>query len=166
MIRATLASALLLVGCSEQSTVGSEAGAGAGATLERAARAGGMVPDPAHVVPTGSYASGEDKVCLVPQGDARYRIGASVDLGEQQRCAARGTARGRDKLDVRMGDGCEFVASLDGDIVSFPAVLPAACDAMCDGRATLAALSASRLSDSVAEATRVEGSDAKPLCAG
>jgi len=163
-MRHALAATLVLAGCTSQPAA--DTGTGAGAALERAARTSGMVADPARIIPTGVYASGEDKVCLVPQGDDRYRIGASIDLGEQQRCTGRGIARGQGKLDVRMGDGCEFVASLDGDIVSFPAVLPAACDAMCDGRATLAALSASQLSDSVAEATRVVGSDDKPLCAG
>jgi hypothetical protein len=67
---------------------------------------------------------------------------------------------------VRLGEGCAFVASLDGDTIAFPAVLPGACDTMCEGRATLAALAAARLSDSVSEATRVEGSDGAPLCAG
>ena len=155
---------LLLTACGAQPA--EKIGAGAGAALERSARASGMVSDPAHVVPTGVYGSGEDKVCLLPAGDARYRIGASVDLGEQQRCAGRGIARGRGKLDVRMGDGCEFVASLDGDSITFPAVLPGACDTMCEGRVTFAALSAARLSDSVSEATRVIGSDGKTLCAG
>jgi hypothetical protein len=163
-VKRTLALALLLAACSEQSAVSDETGSGA--ALERTARASGMVPDPARVIPTGVYASGEDKVCLVPQGDDRYRIGASIDLGEQQRCTGRGTARGQSKLDVRMGEGCEFVASLDGDTIAFPAVLPAACDRMCEGRATLAALGATRLSDSVSEATRATGSDGSPLCAG
>lgn len=161
---AARALALLLAGCGGQPTVGNESSAGA--ALERAARASGMVSDPSRIVPTGVYGSGEDKVCLVPQGGNRYRIGASVDLGEQQRCAGRGTARGRNKLDVRLADGCEFVASVDGDTIAFPAVLPGACDTMCEGRATLAALGAARLSDSVAEATRVVGSDGEPLCAG
>ena len=100
-MKRTLALALLLAACSEQSSVSDEGGAGA--ALERTARASGMVADPARIVPTGVYASGEDKVCLVPQDGDRYCIGASIDLGEQQRCTARGTARGRDKLDVRMG---------------------------------------------------------------
>ena len=155
---------LLLAGCSEQPAP--DPRDTAGAALERSALASGMVADPARSLPTGVYGSGEDKVCVVPQGDARYRIGASVDLGEQQRCAARGTARGRDKLEVQMGQGCAFVASFDGDTISFPAVLPGACDAMCEGRTTLAALSAARLSDSVPEATRAVGSDGNPLCAG
>ena len=163
-MKRTLALALLLAACGEQSSVSDEGGAGA--ALERAARASGMVPDSARIISTGVYASGEDKVCLVPQDGDRYRIGASIDLGEQQRCSGRGTARGRDKLDVRMGEGCEFVASLDGDTIAFPAVLPAACDTMCEGRATLAALAAARLSDSVSEATRAVGSDGSPLCAG
>lgn len=164
MTRIILAPVLLLAACSGDPAA--EEAMGAGAALERAARAGGMVSDPARTVPTGVYGSGEDKVCLVPQGNERFRIGASVDLGEQQRCAARGSARGRDKLDVHLGDGCEFVASFDGDTIAFPAVLPGACDTMCEGRATLAALGAARLSESVSEATRVMGSDGKPLCGG
>lgn len=164
MKQTAIAVILLLCACGRQPATEQESGAGA--ALERAARASGMVPDPTRVVPTGVYGSGEDKVCVVPQGGGQYRVGASVDLGEQQRCAGRGTARGRDKLDVRMGGGCDFVASLDGDTIAFPAVLPGACDTMCEGRATLAALSATRLSESVSEATRVAGSDGKPLCGG
>jgi len=163
-MRHAVALALMLAGCTSQPATDAETGAGA--ALERAARASGIVSDPSRVVPTGVYASGEDKVCLVPQGDDRYRIGASVDLGEQQHCVGRGTARGRDKLDVQMEEGCAFVASLDGDTIAFPAVLPAACDTMCEGRATLAALGATRLSDSVSEATRAVGSDGRPLCPG
>ena len=163
-MRQALAAALVVTGCTSQPAA--DTGTGAGAALERAARTSGMVADPARIIPTGVYASGEDKVCLVPQGDDRYRIGASIDLGEQQRCTGRGIARGQGKLDVRMGEGCEFVASLDGDTIAFPAVLPAACDTMCEGRATLAALGATRLSDSVSEATRAVGSDGRSLCSG
>jgi len=156
---------LALAGCDAQPAAGGAEDAGT--ALERTALASGMVADPSRVVATGTYASGEDKVCLVPAGETdRYRVGASVDLGEQQQCVGRGTARGRDKLDVEMGQGCQFVASIDGDRIVFPAVLPAGCDTMCEGRATLAALEAERLSDSVAEAARVAGADGKPLCTG
>jgi hypothetical protein len=164
MKRLALVTALFLSACNGPSVA--SRGNSAGDALERAARAGGMVADPAALKPAGVYGSGEDKVCLVPDGADRYRIGASVDLGEQQRCTGRGTALGRDKLDVRLGAECAFVASLDGDAIVFPAVLPGACDTMCEGRATLAALAAARLSDSVSEATRAIGSDEKPLCGG
>lgn len=134
----------------------------AGPALEQAARARGLVADPAASAPGGLYASATDRLCLVAQG-REYRIGALVDYGDGQSCLARGTARGRDRIEARF-DGCRLTASLEGDRISFPAVLPAGCERLCRGRASLAALSADRLSPSEAEARSAAAPDGAPLC--
>lgn len=123
----------------------------------------GLVADPDRVDATGLYASDTDRLCLVPRGGG-YRIGASVDYGEAQGCLARGTAKGRGSLAVDLGGGCRFTAKLDGDRLTFPALVPPACDRACRGRATLATLTADRLSASASEAASAPAADGAPLC--
>lgn len=135
----------------------------AGTALEKAAVGVGLIGDPDNVTPTGVFAADGDRVCVLP-ADRDYRIGASVDYGEGQRCIARGTARGRGTLRVDFGGGCGFDAQVDADRLSFPAILPPACDRLCDGRASLAALRADRLSYSPSEGARSRGADGALLC--
>ena len=161
-LRLPLAAALLgwLTGCERPSP---SPAATVGATLEASARARGLVGDPSSINPTGVYAGETDRACVMPErGD--YRIGVSVDYGEGQGCLARGTARGKGSLDVRLGDRCRFTALLDGDRIVFPALLPAACDRGCRGRASLATFSATRLSASASEAGSVPAMDGRALC--
>ncbi len=152
---------LLLAGCGDNSTAAPKTSAGA--ALEKAAIARGIVADPASIDPVGVYSSDTDRVCVVPQGDG-YTIGASVDYGEAQSCTARGTATGRATLDVRFQDGCRFTAKVEGDRIVFPAILPQACDTACTGRASLAALNAERLSRSGTEAASMTGAGNARLC--
>lgn len=137
--------------------------AGAGATLERAAIAAGVVRDPATLDPAGAYGSDTDRLCVVADGE-RYRVGASVDYGEGQACLARGEGRGRERLRIDFGAGCTLEAMVDGERIAFPAAVPAACAQRCSGRATLSALSADRLSGSATEARSMRASDGRPLC--
>lgn len=137
--------------------------AGAGSALEQAAIARGLVENPGAIDPVGVFASDSDKVCIRAAADG-YRIGASVDYGEGQACAASGSARGRGLLDVRFGDDCRFEARIEADRIRFPATLPAACDRACTGRASLAALTADRLSASGTEAASAVGPRGAPLC--
>ena len=156
---------LLLAGCDRAGD--SVADPRGGEALEAAARAADLVADPARVLPVGVFTADGDRLCVVPQGggdESRYRIGASVDYGEGQRCTARGAATGRASLAVDFGGGCTFEAQGDRDRVIFPSVLPGACDRTCEGRATLAALRVERLSDAAAEAARLRGADGKLLC--
>lgn len=157
-----LAITLALLGCGKAAPDESEP-PGAGAALEQAARAAGLVADPAVLNPIGAYASETDRVCIVPQ-DGGYRVGASVDYGDRQSCVARGTASGREQLRMAFGDSCTFEASFDGERVVFPATLPPACDSRCTGRATLTAVSASKLSNAEAEARAMRAPDGQPLC--
>ncbi|WP_174280687.1 hypothetical protein, partial [Sphingomonas bacterium] len=125
----------------------------------------GLVADPARAVLAGLWANDTDRLCIVPTGDA-LRLGASVDYGEGQGCAASGTVeRHGDRLRVRFGD-CRFDAGFDGERISFPAELPDACARTCTGRASLTALTVERLSESVSEAATLRASDGRNLCAG
>ena len=153
--------ALALAGCGR----GAEApvAANAGAALEAAAMARGVIADPAKVDPVGLYASESDKVCVVPQ-EGGYRVGASVEFGDGQGCFATGTATGRQVLDVRFGEECRVSARIEGDRVSFPATLPAGCDRYCSGRASLAALTADRVSGSAAEAGSAVAAGGARMC--
>lgn len=136
-----------------------------GARLESAAIARGLVADPAKQTPIGSWANDTDHLCIVPDA-AGLRIGASVDYGEGQACAASGAVERRgDTLDVVFGS-CRFGARFEGDRISFPAALPPACARACIGRASLAALSVERLSDSASEAATLRAPGGRLLCAG
>lgn len=165
-MKAALALAVLLAACGR--TPAAPVAENAGAALERVAVARGIVADAATVAPVGLYASETDRLCLVPAADG-YRIGASVDYGEGQACLARGTATkagaGGQVLAVRFDDACRFAARVEGDRLRFPATLPAACDRYCTGRASLAALSADRVSASSAEASSAVATSGARLCA-
>ena len=151
---------LLLAACQRAAPVADTPGS----RLEATAMARGLVADSGAAL-TGSWARDTDRVCIVPAGDA-YRIGASVDYGEGQGCAASGTVRRvRSGLRVELG-GCRFEAGYDGERISFPAELPAACDRFCSGRASLSALAVERLSESVSEAQTVRGPNGRLLCGG
>jgi len=163
MTRVGIAVLLLLAGCDRAAPVASDS---PGARLEAAARARGMVPDPARATLVGSWARDTDRLCVVPGEGAQLRVGAAIDYGDGQGCAASGTAvRSGDKLRVRFG-GCRFEARFDGERVIFPAEVPTACETLCTGRASLAALTVDRLSESASEAATMRSSRGKPLCAG
>ena len=156
-----LALLLLLAGC-QQAAPKAET---PGDRLEGAAVARGLVARPAGGVPTGLWSSGEDRLCILPLAGSA-RIGASIDYGEGQGCAASGgVERAGDRLRVRFG-ACRFDAGYDGDRITFPAELPAACDRLCGGRASLTALSVERLSESASEAATVRGPNGALLCVG
>jgi phosphoribosyl-AMP cyclohydrolase len=162
-LRRTLALALLASACGPAPERGQVAESG-GAALERAAIVRGIVEDPARIDPVGAYSSDTDRVCVTPRGEG-YRIGASVDYGEEQGCLARGTAEGGQRLRVAFGDDCRFEARVDDRRIAFPPTLPAACDRrFCRGRATLTALIGDRLSGSSTEARAMRAPDDRPLC--
>ncbi|TPG12262.1 hypothetical protein [Sphingomonas oligophenolica] len=138
----------------------------AGAALEAAATRTGLIVDPTRVNLVGAWARDTDRVCVVPAGPSSYRIGALVDYGPAQGCAASGTAeRQGDRVDIRFGD-CRFRAQLVGDRMVFPATMPHACHGLCTGRASLAALTVEHLSASRSEAVTLRAPDRTPLCPG
>ncbi len=152
--------ALMLSGCGrEPATAVADS---AGNRLEAAAETAGIVPDP-NAPLQGSWARDSDRVCVVGT-DKIARIGVSVDYGEDQACAGSGTVeRSGDALKLALG-ACKFDARFDGDRIVFPAEVPEACESLCTGRASLAALAVDRLSESRSEAATLRSTKGKLLC--
>jgi len=144
--------ALMLGGCRREPTTA--VADSAGARLEAAAETAGIVPDP-NAPLQGSWARDTDRVCVVGT-EKTARIGVSVDYGEDQACAASGTVE-------RSGEALKL-ARFDGDRIVFPAEVPEACETLCTGRASLAALTVDRLSESRSEAATLRSTKGKLLC--
>ena len=154
--------AILLAGCDRSQPAA--APDTPGARLEHAARSAGLVPDPDHATLIGSWAKDTDRVCVVAGPASTYRIGALVDYGEGQGCAASGTAtRSGDRVDIRFG-ACVVRARFDGERLVFPPEIPRACEAVCVGRASLAALAVAHISESSAEAATLRTPGGRLLC--
>lgn len=157
-----IAAALALADCGEEPR---EAG-GNTVSLEAAARARGLVVDPADAPLSGLYARGNDRLCMVEQGGAA-RIGMVSDFGDGLACAATGVARrSADSLSVELGaaNDCAFEAQFDGEHIVFPARLPEGCKRFCAPRASLSALSVGRLSASAPEAAALRDPNGRLLC--
>jgi hypothetical protein len=155
---------VLLAGCSSGQDAADRASDGAGARLEQAAIATGVIRDPASADLTGVYASDPERVCVVPAA-RDFRIGVTLDYGEGQRCSASGTLkRTGEALAIDLGDGCAFEARFDGQGIAFPGALPDACRKKCTGRATLAGVAADSLSASLSEATALTDAKGRALC--
>jgi hypothetical protein len=159
-MRRILLLALMLGGCGrEPATVAADS---AGARLEAAAERAGIVPD-ANAPLQGSWARDTDRICVVGT-ERTSRIGVSVDYGEDQGCAASGTVeRSGDALKLAFG-ACKFEARFDGDRIVFPVEVPEACESLCTGRASLAAFTVDRLSESRSEASTLRSTKGKLLC--
>ncbi|MES3098379.1 hypothetical protein [Sphingomonas faeni] len=152
--------ALMLGGCGREPTTA--VADSAGARLESAAETAGIVPDP-NAPLEGSWARDTDRVCVVGT-EKTALIGVSVDYGEDQACAGSGTVeRSGDALKLAFG-ACKFDARFDGDRIVFPAEVPEACETLCTGRASLAALTVDRLSESRSEAATLRSTKGKLLC--
>jgi hypothetical protein len=160
-MRQALLIALVLSGCGRAPS--QAAADSAGARLEAAAETAGIVPDP-NAPLQGSWARDTDRVCVIGT-EKTARIGVSVDYGEDQGCAASGTVeRSGDALKLAFGT-CRFDAKFDGDRIVFPAEVPEACESLCTGRASLAAVTVDRISESQSEASTLRSSVGKLLCA-
>lgn len=160
-----LAGILILSGCGQGSEGADNA---AGERLETASIATGLVADPAAAPLDGVWSRDSDRMCIAPRSDSgdasARRIGVTLDYGEGQGCVASGTLeRSGPELKVALGQ-CSFTARFDGDSIQFPAALPAACAALCTGRATLSALIVERVSASLAEARTLRSPGGKALC--
>jgi hypothetical protein len=159
-----LVALVLLAGCSSKQDAAAVASGGAGARLEQAAIATGVIRDPASADLTGVYANDPERVCVVPAAQD-FRIGVTLDYGEGQRCSASGTLKRKgDALKVDLGDGCAFDARFDGQGIKFPGALPDACGKKCTGRATMAGISVDALSASLSEATALTDAKGRALC--
>lgn len=148
---------LLLAGCDRAASVIDRSD---GAKLEAAATEAGLVPDPKRRAIQGAWALDTDRLCIVGQ-----RIGVAIDYGEGQSCSANGTVqRDGETLKVTLGNACRFDAQFDGERIRFPTTLPAECEQLCLGRASLAALTVEQQSGSQAEAATLRGRGGKFLC--
>ncbi|TKD51199.1 hypothetical protein [Sphingomonas baiyangensis] len=158
-----LAAVAAFAGCSDQPATQGQGGAPG---LERAAIERGLVRDPADRGLTGVYARDADRICIVETA-SEARIGALVDYGDDIACTGRGTVAREDggtALAVAFGGGCSFTARFDGDRITFPATVPEACRALCSGRASFAALTGERLSDSASEAVAMRDTRGGTMC--
>jgi len=159
-VRAILLLALVVAGCDRAPSA--TTGDSAGARLEAAAERAGIVSDPDAPL-EGAWARDTDRLCVVGTGKTS-RIGVSVDYGEDQGCAATGVAeREGTALRLTFGD-CRIVAQYDGDRIVFPAIVADACQALCTGRATLAAVTVDRQSMARSEALTLRSSKGTRLC--
>jgi hypothetical protein len=136
-----------------------------GARLEAAAVQAGLVADPRGSSIVGSWARESDRVCVVPAGKT-LRIGAIVDYGQGNGCAASGRVEGSGVTRRVTFGACRIDARYEGDRIVFPAVVPRECEDLCTGRASLAALTVERLSGSVSEASMLRTPRGKLLCGG
>ncbi len=135
-------------------------------SLEAAAIEAGIVSDPANTDPTGLYRRDRDRICVVPSATA-FRIGIYVDYGETYYCSGQGEAtRAGETLHVELDNapGCAFDARFEGDRIVLPGRLPDACQKACSARASLAGLSAERLSNSPSEAGALRDGKGRLLC--
>ena len=160
---------LLLAGCSgAKPTPTAQASATPASGLEAAAIEAGVISDPASTDIAGLYARDTDRICIVPAASA-YRVGVFVDYGEAQTCGASGvvTRVGETlNLDFPAAEGCSFTARFEGDKIVFPGKVPGACQKLCQGRASIAALDLDRLSESVSEAVTLRDGKGRLLCGG
>ncbi|WP_010186956.1 hypothetical protein [Sphingomonas sp. PAMC 26605] len=136
--------------------------------LEAAAIQAGVIADPASTDLTGVYATENDRICIVPSAKA-YRIGVFVDYDETQNCGVSGVVtRDGDTLHVTLGTGagagCSLDARFEGDRIVFPPRVPDRCQQACRGRASIAALDVTRLSESAAEAATLRDTRGRLLC--
>ncbi|MGN6279396.1 MAG: hypothetical protein ACTHM8_11830 [Sphingomonas sp.] len=135
--------------------------------LEAAAIEAGIIDDPANTDPTGLYQRDRDRICVVPSARA-FHIGLYVDYGDTYYCSGQGEAtRAGETLhvDLASAPGCSFDAEFEGDRIVVPGRLPDACQKACSPRASLAGLSAERMSDSPSEAGALRDGKGRLLCA-
>jgi hypothetical protein len=149
-VRIGLLALLLLTACSDAAV---DVPDDAGAALEQAAIARGLVSDPEATPLTGLFARDADRLCLrARETEGAGVIGVSIDYGEGNGCSAQGTVvRSGDQLAIELGDACRFEAGYDGEAVRFPGALPEGCAALCRGNASLAGMTTVRLSNSPGE---------------
>ena len=152
--------AVLLGGCG-----GIGGGNAQAPSLEAAAIQRGLIADPGNSDFVGLYARDADRLCIVPQGGDN-RVGVTADFGGGVACSGGGTVQRvgeRLRFELEVSD-CQFEARFDGARITFPARLPGGCKALCTGRASLAAMDVSRLSESLSEAAAMRDARGRLPC--
>jgi hypothetical protein len=134
----------------------------------------GALPDSDKVNPTGRYArryeGGSDRLCLIPDGEAResYRFGAETRIGKDEYCRGTGSARLSANILQLDFDGagkdCRIVARYEGDKIVLPGGIDRHCAALCSSRGSFSGVTFPRFDRDVALARQMEDRDGKLLC--
>lgn len=158
MHRAAFGLVLLLAACGRPAP---DAAVDEGNPLETAARERGIVR-PEAAEPTGVFERrhdlGRDAMCVVPDGDGKWRFALTAAFGAGLSCEARGTIV-RDgegwRLDFAGVEGCGALVREEEDELRLPGSLPSQCDSLCPSRASLSGLRLPRASWSAGDAKRL-----------
>jgi hypothetical protein len=171
-----LGTCLMLAGCSETRAGDDEA---AVTPLDAAAIEAGVIADPEVLDLAGSFAdtggTGSDAFCARGNREQGYAVGVLVTFGGASQCEGQGRAAlTGEQAQISLTrtssgdavDDCSFTARFDGSALALAGSLPAACQAVCSNRASLAGASFALVEngDSAAQSTR--GRDIGQLCGG
>lgn len=155
---------LLLAACGRPAPDAAD-GVDSGNPLEVAARERGIVRPEATEL-TGVFERrhdlGRDAMCVVPDGDGRWRFALTASYGPGLSCAARGTVvrdGERWRLDFAGVEGCSALVHEDEDELQLPGSLPPQCDSLCPARASLSGLRLPRASWAEGDAKRLQMRD-------
>ena len=155
---------LLLAACGRPAPGDGEA-VDPGNPLETAARERGVVrPEAAEL--TGVFDRrhdlGRDAMCVVPDGDGRWRFAVTAAFGPGLSCTAQGRIAADQsgwRLTFDGAEDCETVVREVDDELQIPGNLPSQCDTLCPERATLSGLRLPRASWSADDAKRLQMRD-------
>ncbi|PXW79115.1 hypothetical protein C7451_101177 [Blastomonas natatoria] len=175
-MRRALLACLLLAGCSVSQAGGDE---DAVTPLDAAAINAGVIADPHALDLAGSFsdpgAAGNDAFCARGNREKGYKVGVLVTFGASSQCEGTGIAQlageAAELSLSRNGEGdaiadCRFSAQFDGNALVLPGSVPAACEALCSSRASLAGASFALVEPGNAAAGGATGRSVKRLCAG
>lgn len=105
---------------------------------------------------------GRDAMCVVPDGEEKWRFAVTASYGPSLSCTATGTiVREGDGWRMRFAgpDGCEAIVHEEEDELRIPGSLPPQCDRLCPQRASLSGLRLPRASWSADDAGGLRMSD-------
>lgn len=154
----------LLAGCRQS---GGDAADGTSNPLEATARERGVI-HAGSTDPTGVFERthdiGRDAMCIVPDGEGRWRFALTASYGRGFSCAASGKLlREGENWRLRFAgtEGCEALVREEEDELRLPGSLPAQCDNLCPARASLSGLRLPRASWAESDARRLQMRDEK-----
>lgn len=170
MLRAVgsiLSVCLLLSACDRPARDADKAAVDASNPLEIAARERGIVRAEA-ASPTGVFERrhelGRDAMCVVPEGEGRWRFAVAASYGPGLSCTAHGamTREGEGwRLRFAGVDGCDALVQEQGDEIRLPGSLPPQCQNLCPAHASLSGLFLPRASWAEADAKRLQMPDGR-----
>lgn len=172
MIRSVAAGALILLALASCGGGGADRAANnttaavpsAASALEQAAVDSGVVAEADGLSPVGLYRqrheAGLDSLCIIEGRNGATRFGLEAAFGRGIACHGQGTLTwSDDRLMLTFaGSACRIEAEYEGDRVTFPGAVDAACNHLCTERGSLEGVSFPRVSreDSVARDARAQ----------